>query len=447
MRAIRSELAWSLGGVVVSLPVFAFIIRTDSPPRQLGMLWLIASLILGVVVPFQRLMSLVVYAGMATGVALHLGEATVRLDLLLLPMALSAAIAQGHLHRTFHALQRRAPLLLAGWIVIEAASSLASSVNTAASLWVVCWHVSNLLIVGLLCAAFEDDRKGLEKVGLRAALLVAASGLATWAWAAVTHHDNWGANTISGFGIRAHGLAYEPNILAATAIMWMMILITDQQPVRARQWIRIALLLAVVPLTSSRAPILALVVGLAVYVLSRPGIIGRVLPLALFGALGVAGISAFAPSAFAPIFAKLSAFSFQDQTAQYRYNSWHLALADLHDSSGWAWGMGANSFQQRHLDPTRPGENIGYYLGNLPLQMLYDTGIVGCLLLGGAGLALVHAGHLSRRLALMATFTAIALATSPFAFSSWWLFIALALIAHAEPEPIEAPRQRVRRLI
>ena len=89
-------------------------------------------------------------------------------------------------------------------------------------------------------------------------------------------------------------------------------------------------------------------------------------------------------------------------------------------------GLGTNSFGQRHLEPTLPSKPTPAYLANLPLSVLYDSGIVGFLLLAGVLVTSLPRGRRSRAraLGLFAVFLVASLATSSLWFATTWIFLA-----------------------
>jgi hypothetical protein len=128
------------------------------------------------------------------------------------------------------------------------------------------------------------------------------------------------------------------------------------------------------------------------------------------------------------------------QTTSFRINNWQTAFGDLHGVH-WLIGLGTNSFGLRHIDPTsvhaaatRPG-----YISNLPLQALYETGVLGVLLLALAcGFLVVRSRRRWRTAALLACFLVVAVATSPFYLAYFWLLLASALVGERAPRPAAA---------
>lgn len=379
----------------------------------------------GLFVPFRAVMTVLVIVSGFTLVQIPVAGIDLRLDIALVPTALVACAAAGKFRDLTQWLWHPTVQLLWAYLILHLISSAVFSPDTGASLRVVAWQVLNLMIVGLALAAFGREREHIQRLLLCTAAVVAGSGLLAWGLATAAGSDNWGANGTAGFGLRAHGFAFEPNILGATVAFWALVLLTGGNLSSARK-LTLGMLLLCLPLTSTRAAIAALAVGLVIYVLRKPGMMPRLVPVLVAGGVAFAFVSVANPGSLTAMVGKLTAFSFTDQTATYRFTSWEIAVEEL-DGPNWLIGMGTNSFEQRHLDPTLLEEGVGYYLGSLPIQTLYDTGLIGLVLLIAAGWSLVKLGDRARRLALLAAFLVISVATSPFFFANWWLLIALAL--------------------
>ena len=93
-------------------------------------------------------------------------------------------------------------------------------------------------------------------------------------------------------------------------------------------------------------------------------------------------------------------------------------------------GLGFNSFGQRNFDLTRPELAQPGYIGNLPLQIVYDGGILAAALIAIAGVLIVGKFVRLRRLGLVLAvavpYLAFSIATSTLWFLETWLFVGLA---------------------
>ena len=96
--------------------------------------------------------------------------------------------------------------------------------------------------------------------------------------------------------------------------------------------------------------------------------------------VGLVIFAVTAPNVFGPLAAKVGETTdLQKGTGVERLNKVPLAFADLEHS--WEVGLGLNSFPQRHVEPSQAQFGVGSYLPILPLQLLYDTGLVGIIII------------------------------------------------------------------
>jgi hypothetical protein len=375
------------------------------------------------VIPFRWTMTILIVASGFTAVDIGGLPVHLRSDIILVPAALLCCSWNNRFTVFLRWLRHPVILLLGAYVADQFVVSAFLSPDPGKSLSVSTWLLLNLLIVALALACFAEDRGALmSRLALTAALVI-TSGLIGWIYVRYLG-GSFGAVYDPAFGLRAYGVAFEPNILAATAAVWVVIVLTKGVRLRAREWLFVILAIAVIPITTTRAGPIAILAGLVVYGF---GGIGKIPRIVISGVAVVATaviVQMVAPNSVATIVAKMA--NFTDQTASHRTASWQIALLDMH---WWNWliGMGTNSFGQRHIDPTLIDQQVPAYLGNLPLQTFYDSGVLGLALLVGAGWRLIRAGNLVRRSAVMAAFLVLSSATSPFFFGNWWLLIALGL--------------------
>jgi hypothetical protein len=121
-----------------------------------------------------------------------------------------------------------------------------------------------------------------------------------------------------------------------------------------------------------------------------------------------------------------------------------MALEDMHGIH-WIVGNGINTFGQRHEDPTQKG--VPGYISSLPIQLLYDTGLVG------VGLFLVFVVSLYRRVPRARLSLAVPVGvsvsitmsfTSTLWFSTTWIIAAILVRAFA-PLALSDPAAPLRR--
>ena len=322
-------------------------------------------------------------------------------------------------------------VLLGLFIAWASAVSLLRAPDRTSSLAIAGWLALDWLILVLALAAVEDSET-LERVGSAAAVAAAIAAIALWTLSSAG---------LIAFGTQqetltsapaAYGLSFEANILASTLAIWLFLILTGSRSTRFRVT-ALALLGTALVLSLTRAAIIGLVLGLVVWAVLE----GKVARRRAFRSLAaiaaaIAALLLCAPSVIAPFTTKIAAAaSFNSGTGQLRVQSWTSAVGDIHGSGDALVGLGLNTFGQRHLDPTVPELDRRYYLGNLPLEIFYDTGVVGALLLAAAVAFMrpLRRERPGRAVGLIVIFLICSIATSTFWFGSTWLLIAMALRA------------------
>jgi len=424
-------------GVSCALCVAGLVQATSDPRISLVCAGLAITLLAGTFFGPKPLVTALIILSAMTYFRLPVGNLNLRLDTALVPACVLSCAVHGHLSAFIRQFRRREIQLLAVYLVLNYAASVAFSENRAASLTICIWLTLNLLIVALALTVFEDDKQGLYRRMYMAASIVVATGVGGWVLAALTG-NTIGASLDAGQGLRARGISFEPNILAGVAAMWTLILLTQQRHLRKGEWLFVALAVAAIPLSTTRAAFVALAAGLCVFALRMGARVTRLIPVTLAGGLALAVVRVATPGAFASITTKFADLSFTNQTSSYRLDSWRLAVQQM-SGTDWLTGKGTNSFGQRNFDPTHPGEHLPYYLGNLPLATVYDVGLVGIAVLFVVAVILARRkgpdSHGARRAAVLVTFVLLSVGTSPFFFSTYWLFIAIALARSKTTDP------------
>lgn len=389
--------------------------------------------------PFSTLTTLLVILTAFSGAAfiLPLGGVNLRPETLLIPVALVSAVVHGKLGRFVYWMTRPFSLWLLAFIAVSAAVSVLNAPDVGSSLNIVAWYLLNLIVLALALTAWGDDRAALYVRLKFCAALTVVSSLVGWLVLQATGVE-WLAVMDADSGARATGISFEPNILAGYAALWLYILITQAKRPSRGEWWLIAGCVVVIPLTGTRAAIVALVAGLAVVLLAMPRLIPRLVPIAVLAGVGLVVIVALYPAIVTDTFARFTDLAFSNQTATFRYDVWDTAWLDISSSGNWVFGHGTNTYGQWHYLSTDPTKTTPGYLGNLPLQTLYDTGVLGVVLLLGAALSLLHGSTRkgrARRVGALVTFTLIAIACNPMFLASFWLFAGLALAKDKVDEP------------
>jgi O-Antigen ligase len=355
-------------------------------------------------------------------------------------VALTSLAMSMRLDRVWAVLRSPTVLLLGLFIVWGGAVSFMRAPERASSLAIVGWLALDWLILVLVMAAIEDSAK-IERVGAAAAVGAAAVAIVLWALSSAsliafgTQHE-----TLTG-APAAYGLSFEANILASTMAIWLFLILTGARSTRFRV-LAFGLLGTALVLSLTRAAIIGLVLGLVVWALLEGKVAtGRVLRTLAAAAVAIAVLSVVAPSVTSPFTKKLAdAGAFNSGTGRFRVESWTTALDDIHGSTDALVGLGMNTFGQRHRDPTAPELERASYLGNLPLEIFYDTGLIGVILLAGAVISMrpLRRKRPGRAVGLIVIFVVCSIATSTFWFGSTWLLIAMALGTRRARRPASA---------
>ncbi len=334
-------------------------------------------------------------------------------------------------------IRRPAPYeaLFLAWIGWNGVVSVLYAPDPAQSLEVVGWMLLAWLVLWCTKGYMASDPDQAERVldagvGVGAALgwlyfglwVLALSGVAT-----LWMQPEYVTGTVG-----ARGMAYEANLLGSQLLCWLFLRVRARllRNQRIPPWQAVGLALGILA-TMTRAVWLALavvVVGTALVArLHEPG--RRRMSVNTAGRWLVAGSIALCLVAVfgAPAVDKLTGIlDFESVTGQSRRESWSTGWEDVTTSGSYLTGLGTNSYGQRHYSPTLPGEPD--YLGNLPLVVLYDSGVVGVVLLGSAFAALVLRGKGSKwRLTSLVFVAALVVAgagTNPIWFGFVWLTLA-----------------------
>lgn len=296
----------------------------------------------------------------------------------------------------------------------------------ASSLAIVGWLAMDWVMAVAIASAFVDRVGSLERIGLWAAMCAFAIALGLW--------------FIGGFGLQTeyvtgqrslYGLSYESNLLGSTAAIWILLAMTGRSH---PTWVRYMVAAAgsiVLLLSYTRAAVLALAVGLVVVAVGQRRLRRQVVRAAVPLLVVLASAIAVTPSTFAPVIDKLSQVgAVNESTGARRTGAVEIARSDLaEDPLKIVTGFGANTFGQRHFDPSRPGEQIPAYLPVFPVEVIYSGGLVSLGLLLFAFARLLPRERKARSLGVAAVFLVSSLATSPFWLGSTWLLIGWAAAA------------------
>jgi len=395
-------------------------------------------------IDLRRLVLLLIVTTFVTRFRIVVGGFHFMPEHVVLLVALVSLAMSTRLNRVAAILRSPTVLLLGLFIAWATVMSVLRAPEQTASLAIAGWLALDWLILVLVLAAV-DDTKTIERVGSAAAVAAAIVAIALWVLSSAGLIA-FGTQNEPLTGAQAlYGLSFEANILASTLAIWLFLILTGARSTRFRVT-AFGLLGTALVLSLTRAAIIGLLLGLAVWaVLEGKVALRRTFRSLAAAAVAIAALSLLAPSVIAPFTTKLAAAGeFKSGTGQLRLESWTTALGDIHGSTDALLGLGLNTFGQRHLDPTVPELDRAFYLGNLPLEIFYDTGIIGVLLLTGAVVSMrpLRRKRPGRAVGLIIIFLVCSIATSTFWFGSTWLLIAMALGTRHARQPALSGAER-----
>lgn len=409
----RSALAFGAAAVVVAL---------------LGLGW-------------RGLVSLLVALTYITVVRVNVLGVHLRPEHFVLPLCFVAAIRAGRGRALAAAATDRTVVLYGFFVVWSTLITLMKSPQPGESLLICAWLALDWLMLVLFLGTSESALS-LARLGLLWAGVAAVVAVALWVAAQVLGtHLGVSPKTVEAVPA-ASGFSFEANLLGATMALWAFVALTGVRSVGRRTTTFVLVAAAgATALSFTRAAVVALAAGLVVWsaIGGEPArrraarvVVGLVVAMAV--AIVVA------PGVVKPLRTTVTqALNFSSGTGLRRAQGWKSALEDI-KGTAWVTGLGTNSFGQRHLDPTLPTTPTPAYLANLPLQVLYDTGLVGVGLIVATVLSMLTRRRLQdgRALGLMTVYVICAAATSPFWYGTTWILVAIAVLDRRTSRPAPA---------
>jgi hypothetical protein len=314
------------------------------------------------------------------------------------------------------------------WVIWLFLVSLLTSPNVSSSTVIVAWLVFDLMAVAY-AISFVTDLSPAIYTGITLAFIYSLLSIGVWVAATIGTSQFLVQLDPTYGGYAAYVTVFEANILAALVVLWSVVALSDRLAGNVPMLFRVGLvaltpLVAVVTHTRIAFVVAAIVLVTAVFKLRKVRwfiIIWTASLLLLLFQLDLEGLSL---SKFT------SPFSLDDGTGRYRSRTWAQAFADL-GSNGTAWltGLGANSFGQRHLDPSLPGSGARWYLGNLPLQLVYDGGVVAVIILGILASRLIRVRPSTLSFVFAGSYLILGISTSTLWLMQSWIFIAILLVS------------------
>ena len=431
MGTISSGLAkaWSsIGGFAAAVAVLAILGAAFANFGFFAKLVVAAVLLAALLsLPLRALLGAVVVATFATRISLSVGTIDIRPE-----HFVTCALVARLLYKHGLRLTRRQTQVLAAltaFLVLNIVSTALQAPDPGRSVSILGWIALDIALFAAL-ADIRPYRDQMIRIGVvtsmfAAALAVVVEALATFAGTTI------GVQLDPPFGHAAYVLSYEANTLASSIAIWAVVAALVRWPRRGIQYALQLLAIAGIVATHTRAALIGYVGAMALIAVWR-----RWLPIPVLATIGVVAASLVfvvplvtpsAPSTLQPVVSKFShALDFKSGNGLLRVRSWKFAAADM-KGSAYFLGLGTNSYGQRHLFTTAPGTTIPGYLGNLPLQIMYDVGILGVVLLAFVVAVVARATSSITWIALGFVYLTCSIATSIFWFSLTWILIALAL--------------------
>lgn len=379
----------------------------------------------------RRMAALVVLAAFATRPFLDVGSFTLRPEMLVGGLACLRLVHDG-LGRRSQKLSngvRWSLSLTLAWLIFALVTSLNVPPYPQRSMTVLVWCALNV-ITAVWIAKTPSSWYWLLRWGTMAALSCSVLAIVFWlgATAGVFIFGVQVDPTYGGYA--AYVFSLEANILAGLLCLWTLVAVVN--PMGAvPQWIRVALAFSApmaILTTHTRAALVAYLVGLLACVLLRPAV--RRVALASLGFGGMGGLFLLLSGGDAGFSKFLDVFDINEGTGGLRNKVGSVALAEWWASPERMIGLGWNSFGQRHIDETQPALLLPGYIGNLPVQILYDSGIIGGLLaffaVAAAALSVHRVGRFDRLIIFLLPYLLFSIATMVLWLLETWLFVGLA---------------------
>lgn len=403
----------------------------------MGIVVLIALVLVGATTLPQRprlLGALLVMSMFVTRLSIDVAGANVRIEVIIGLICAVGII--GDLLKRRRTPDRSMPLsswvslsFVTAWLVGVAVSSAFNSPQPAASFSVLIWCGVNV-VSAVWVAQHSEAWQTMIKVGVVVNVVCGILAIALWSLATFAGVVDLGVQNDPGYGgYASYVAALEANILAGLLCLWGLLAVWN--PNRALPAGLRVLSIAVTPVaiftTHTRAALVAYFVGLILAAAFRSGARRLVLASAILVIPTIPVLLASGDVGFSKF---LNLFDTTTGTGGLRERVNTGALNDWLASGQLFPGLGFNSFGQRNYDLTRPELAIPGYIGNLPLQIVYDGGILALALVVLSAAIAICRLIVKNGLGLVLTFAVpyllFSVATSALWFLETWLFVGLA---------------------
>lgn len=327
-------------------------------------------------------------------------------------------------------------VIMSAWLAWLTIVTFVVGPSFSSSLTVLLWLGLNILTVYYI-VCFVSDVQVLVAVGIRMALGSAVLGIALWAIATLTGYKFLVQLDPAYGGYAAYGTLFEANILSSIVTLWSVVALSSRLCSQVSFATRIALII-ITPFLAIATHTRIALVGAAIVFIAAAVLLPRSRSYFVFlvAAIGIGATILTIDLSSLGLDKFTEPFALDEGTGRYRAVSWERAFQDL-DDGGWiAWvsGLGANSFGQRHLDPSLLGTGARWYLGNLPLQLLYDGGFISVILVV-VGVVRVFPYYAWRIGSIfLSVYTLFAISTSTLWLLQSWIFLAIVLVDRRQQE-------------
>ncbi len=358
---------------------------------------------------------------------LELGDTVIRPEILLAIAAGASLLGDAGPSRLTE-IQRVTIAAIAGWLAFLGVTTQLHAPTPGSSHAVYVWLLLDFVLM-LWIVRNREQWKRIVSTSIVASVVLCIVGIPLWllAGAGLTA---WGVQrdyTYGGYAV--YVTVYEANIYASLIVLWSVVAMTRfalHVPPSLRGFLIFAAPIASVA-AHTRAALAAWVLAAVIAVVRtrggqsiRAGILASVLgSTALFtlsNPFGYEGLSKF-----------VNPFDFSGGTGEYRSNSWLVALDDIQNSGSWLFGLGLNTFGQRHVDPTKVAEQAPWYLGNVGMQILYDGGLISLVLVSCAVLGVLRASGAGDGVLIFAAYVIVGSLTSTLWLAQTWILAGLAI--------------------
>lgn len=391
------------------------------------------ALVVALVVPTKWMIGALVFSLFTTRLVVHVGGVGVRPEHIMAVALFAHACVRSHWGAVLRAMIHPAALWFGAFIAWSAVTSWFHAPDATKSMVIVLWLASDWVILVAILALAPNPSE-LIRQGTRGARIAAVVAIALW-FLGAAGLTTFGTQSVPGVAFRsAYGLSFESNILAGLLMVWAFIASTDRRYLTPRlRTATVALCLVAATLAYTRAAFVGFLLGSLLWRLQAGKALRLPVGKVVVSAVAVLCLAVAFPRYSSPFVARAGQLlEFGSGTGAQRVSASTTALNDI-NGLNILLGLGTNSYGQRHLEPTVDTPTPAY-LANYPLQVFYDSGLIGSLLLLGAFLTVVPRKGPRRRRALLVAvvYLVSAIATSPGWFASTWYLFAIAALLKNE---------------